>query len=136
MRSLDGLIRLARFKVEELQKQMATLDEARLSLERQIDTLEKSVPGEQVAATASREGFVAYGSYAQAVIQRKTNLRTSLDGVSGQAEHLREQLEAAFGELKKYELMEERRRAEKAAARAKRAQADLDDVAAMRRAAG
>ena len=56
-RNYGALIRLARFKVEELQKQMATLDLARADLQRQVDQLAASVPEEQVAANASKEGF-------------------------------------------------------------------------------
>lgn len=132
MRSMDALVRLARFKVEELQKQMATLDAARADLERQVSSLEASVPEEQIAANASKDGFVAYGSYAQAVIRRKQNLRASIDEVDGQASALRADLEAAFQELKKFELLEERRRAAIAAKRAKREQDELDDVANIR----
>ncbi len=129
MRSLESLIRLARFKVEELQKQMAEVDAARADLTRQIDKLAESVPEEQVAANASREGFVAYGSYAQAVIKRKENLRTSVADVDQRADALRAQLEEAFQELKKFELMEERRLAQEAAKRRKREAAQLDEIA-------
>ncbi len=133
MRSMDSLIRLARFKVEELQKQMGGLDQARADLERQIERLAASVPEEQIAANASREGFVAYGSYAQSVIKRKENLRTSISEVDAKAETLRAELEAAFAELKKFEIMEERRLAQVAAKKAKRAQDQLDDIAQVRR---
>ena len=132
MRGVTGLVRLARFKVEELQKQMADLNQARALLERQVSSLAESVPEEQVAANASRDGFVAYGSYAQAVIQRKNNLRVSIAEVDAQADALRAQLEDAFLELKKYELLEERRRAQALTAEAKRAQAQLDDIAGLR----
>ena len=67
-RSHEPLIRLARFKVEELQKQMAELDRSRQALIDQIERLEASVPEEQAVAAESKEGFLAYGSYAQAVI--------------------------------------------------------------------
>jgi flagellar export protein FliJ len=136
MRNYGALIRLARFKVEELQKQMASLDAARGDLQRQVDQLAASVPEEQIAANASKEGFVAYGSYAQAVIVRKQNLRVSIDEVDAQARKLREELERAFAELKKFEIMEERREAAALAARQKRSQAEIDDVAQRRRAAG
>lgn len=134
MRNMDALVRLARFKVEGLQAQVSELDEARARLEGQIEKLEASVPGEQVAATANRDGFVAYGSYAQSVIQRKQNLRVSIDEVDAQAVRLREELEEAFRELKKYEVLEERRAADARAERAKREQAAMDEAAS--RAAG
>ncbi len=132
MRSFESLIRLARFKVEELQKQMATLDASRADLEAKITQLEESVPEEQVAASASREGFVAYGSYAQAVIKRKQNLRASIAEVDQQADRLRADLEEAFHELKKFEHMEERRLAQRKATLRKKEQDQLDDLAQAR----
>lgn len=129
-RSHAPLIRLARFKVEELQKQMAEIDRARAALDEQIERLEESVPEEQAVASESREGFVAYGSYARSVIKRKENLRASRGEVDVQAGELRQRLETAFAELKKYELLEERRlaRIEEAARSAE--QAEMDEIGA------
>lgn len=131
-RSHEPLIRLARFKVEELQKQMAEIDRARASLNDQIARLEASVPEEQAEAAKSREGFLAYGSYAQAVIKRKENIRLSLAEVEGQADAIRSRLETAFQELKKYELLEERRLARIEDAVRSAEQAELDEIAQMR----
>jgi len=131
-RSHEPLIRLARFKVEELQKQMAELDRSKSALMNQIERLEASVPEEQAAATQSKEGYLAYGSYAQAVIKRKENIRASLDEVEAQSEALRERLAEAFQELKKYELMEERRIARAEAAFRAAEQAEMDEMAQNR----
>ena len=132
MRNFASLVKLARFKVEELQKQMGALDEARAHLESRTADLERSVPEEQVAADESREGFMAYGSYAQAVIERKNNLRASMVELDAQTAALRVQLEEAFLELKKFELMEDRRLARIAQARAKAEQDELDEIAGKR----
>lgn len=131
-RSHEPLIRLARFKVEELQKQMAELDRSRQALIDQIERLEASVPEEQAVAAESKEGFLAYGSHAQAVIKRKENIRLSLEEVDIQANALRGRLSEAFQELKKYELLEERRlaRIEKAVRAAE--QDELDEIAQVR----
>ncbi|WP_203292845.1 flagellar FliJ family protein [Maricaulis parjimensis] len=131
-RSHEPLIRLARFKVEELQKQMAELDRSRQSLIDQIERLEASVPEEQAAATEFKEGFIAYGSYAQAVIKRKENIRLSLDEVEVQADALRARLSEAFQELKKYELLEERRLARIEEAVRQAEQDELDEIAQIR----
>lgn len=128
-RSHEPLIRLARFKVEELQKQLADIDRVRTSLNDQIERLEASVPEEQAAATDNKDGYIAYGSYAQAVIKRKQNIRSSLDEVDQQADGIRERLEAAFRELKKYELLEERRVARIEDALRAEEQAELDEIA-------
>ncbi|WP_420433896.1 flagellar export protein FliJ [Hyphobacterium sp.] len=132
-RSHEPLIRLARFKVEELQKQLADIDRVRQSLTDQIERLEASVPEEQAAATQNKDGFLAYGSYAQAVIKRKQNIRASMDEVDEQANDIRERLEAAFRELKKYELLEERRVARIEEALRAEEQAEVDEIAQSRR---
>ena len=135
-RSHAPLIRLARFKVEELQKQMADIDRARQTIAEQIERLEASVPGEKAAAVESKEGYLAYGSYARSVIQRKDNLRASEREVEAQSDALRERLETAFAELKKYELLEERRLARVEDAVRAAEQAEMDEIAGrMRRAA-
>ena len=131
-RSHEPLIRLARFKVEELQKQMAELDRSRQALLNQIERLEASVPEEQAVAAESKEGFLAYGSYAQAVIKRKENIRLSLDEVDVQADALRGRLTEAFQELKKYELLEERRLARVQQALRAAEQDELDEIAQIR----
>lgn len=132
MRSFASLVKLARFKVEELQRQMAMLDDARAHLEGRSADLERSVPEEQVAANATKEGYLAYGSYAQAVIVRKENLRNSMIEIDAQTAALRVLLEDAFRELKKFELMEERRLKAIALANAKAEQAELDEIAGVR----
>lgn len=132
-RSHEPLIRLARFKVEELQKQLADIDRVRQSLTDQIERLEASVPEEQAAAAQNKDGFLAYGSYAQAVIKRKQNIRASMDEVDQQANDIRERLEAAFRELKKYELLEERRVARIEEALRAEEQAEVDEIAQNRR---
>jgi flagellar export protein FliJ len=131
-RSHEPLIRLARFKVEELQKQMAELDRSKAALTNQIERLEASVPEEQAAATQSKDGYLAYGSYAQAVIKRKDNIRASLNEVEAQSDALRERLAEAFQELKKYELLEERRVARIEQAQREAEQAELDEIASIR----
>ncbi|MEQ8435301.1 MAG: flagellar export protein FliJ [Oceanicaulis sp.] len=135
-RSHAPLIRLARFKVEELQKQMADIEQVRVSIHDQIDRLEESVPEEQAVAGESKDGYLAYGSYARSVIQRKEKLRLSLDEVDAQADGLRERLETAFGELKKFELLEERRLSRIQDALRASEQAEMDEIAGrMRRSA-
>ena len=135
-RSHAPLIKLARFKVDELQKQMAEIDRARASICEQIQRLDDSVPDEQAAAQESKEGYLAYGSYARSVLERKEKLRASQIEVDAQADALRGRLEEAYAELKKFELLEERRLARLQDAARAAEQSELDEIAGrMRRAA-
>lgn len=130
-RSHAPLIRLARFKVEELQKQMGEIERARASINDQIDRLEESVPEEQATAVENRDGYLAYGSYARSVIQRKDKLRLSLEEVDAQASELRGRLESAFADLRKYELLEERRLSRLQDALRQAEQAEMDELASQ-----
>jgi len=83
-------------------------------------------------AVESREGYLAYGSYARSVIQRKDKLRASLTNVDMEADGLRDRLEQAFGDLKKYELLEERRLSSLQDAVRMAEQAEMDEIAGQR----
>lgn len=110
----DKQIQRTRFKVGELQKRIAVLEATREDLERQIRKLSDSVPEDQVDATEHREGYVAYGSYAQSVIVRKANLRRSLDDIISQTGDIAGELRTELDALDSYERIRARRLAQQA----------------------
>ncbi len=118
--SMERGVRQTRFAIEELQKRIAVLEATREDLERQIRKLNDSVPEEQVDADATKEGFVAYGSYAQSVIARKINLRSSLEDIGSQQGNLSNELQMALEALDSFERVRARQMAMKAERRMKR----------------
>ena len=109
-----------RFQVEDLQKRVAVLEATREDLERQIRKLNESVPEDEVEANAQKDGYVAYGSYAQSVIVRKENLRRTLGDIGAQSGQLADQLKVSLDALDSFERIKARRlaaKAEKALAR-------------------
>jgi chromosome segregation ATPase len=70
--SSEKNIAKTRFVIEDLQKRIAVLEATREDLERQVRKLNDSVPEDDVAPNAQKDGYVAYGSYAQSVIAKKT----------------------------------------------------------------
>lgn len=103
-----------RFQIEDLQKRIAVLEATREDLERQIRKLNDSVPEDEVDANAQKEGYVAYGSYAQSVIARKENLRRTLSDIGAQNSQLADQLKVSLSALDSYERVKARSMAEKA----------------------
>ncbi len=118
--AMERSIRQTRFAIEDLQKRIAVLEATREDLERQIRKLNDSVPEEKVEADAEREGYVAYGSYAQSVIARKKNLRSSLDDISGQQGDMATELQMAIEALDSFERVRARQLAQQAERRMKR----------------
>jgi chromosome segregation ATPase len=116
----DKQIQRTRFRVGELQKRIAVLEATREDLERQIRKLAESVPEEEVDAKEQRDGYVAYGSYAQSVIARKGNLRRSLDDIVSQTSDIAVDLRNELDALDSYERIRARRMAQQAERRQKR----------------
>lgn len=118
--SSEKNIARTRFAIEDLQKRIAVLEATREDLERQVRKLNDSVPEDTVAPNAQKEGYVAYGSYAQSVIVRKENLRRSLGDIGEQTGSLASDLKIALDALDSFERIKARRlaaKAEKALAR-------------------
>ncbi len=112
--AMERNIRQTRFAIEDLQKRIAVLEATREDLERQIRKLVESVPEEEIEADAQKDGYVSYGSYAQSVIKRKTNLRSSLDDIMSQHLDLAGELRTALDALDSFERVRARRLASKA----------------------
>lgn len=128
-RSHESLIKLARFQVEELQRQMADVDAARDRLRTQAEKLDSDVAREKKLAETNPESATTYGAYAAAMKARKQNLLVSLADIDRQAETIRGELQDAFEQLKKYELLEQRRLTAIRAKEQAHEQAELDEIA-------
>ena len=112
--AMDKNVRQTKFQIAELQKRIAVLEATREDLERQIRKLNDSVPEDAVDADVQKEGYVAYGSYAQSVIARKENLRTTLDDIVAQTSLLSGDLRIATDALDSFERVRARQMAAKA----------------------
>lgn len=112
--SSERNIAKTKFQIEDLQKRVAVLEATREDLERQIWKLNESVPEDEVAANAQKEGYVAYGSYAQSVIARKENLRRTLEDIGAQSGQLAGQLKVSLDALDSFERVKARRLAAEA----------------------
>ena len=132
MKSRESLIRLHRFKVDEIRRRLKSLDEMRADLAKKMSDLELMMQEEQRRAAHSDLGRLAYPSFARSVVQRRENIQRSIDEVEKQASTVTEELQSAFRELKKYEIaadnVAERDRVEVA----RQVQAELDDIAMSR----
>jgi predicted nucleic acid-binding Zn-ribbon protein len=121
MSSIDKSVRQTRFAIADLQKRITVLEATRADLERQIGRLVDSVPEDSIDASAEREGYVAYGSYAQSVIARKENLRKTLSDIGDQNTDLSADLRVALDSLDSFERVRARQLALKAEKALKRA---------------
>lgn len=131
-RSRDALLRYHRWQVDEQRRRLAGLNAKRDQIIRDGEAFEAQILEEQALARHSALAGFAYSGFAGAVIDRRAEQVKALADLDNRIEEAQSDLLTAFLDLKRLEIMEDRRRetARKDAARAE--QKALDDLAAQR----
>jgi flagellar protein FliJ len=132
MRTGDTLIRLAKHKVDSVQKLIAAAEQTRAGVVQKRADLE--VRAAKEAANAARDPSLMghWTAYSRVVAGQTANLDASISGMDSQIEALRLDLQSAFEDQKKFEMLEERRLARTKLAKNKREQAFMDETALVR----
>src|SRR5437660_1482707 len=108
MKSRETLIRLKKFQVDERRRQVAQIESMISEFERISSDLEREIKVEQDRSGIHDPAHFAYPTYAKAAIQRRDNLKRSVQDLKLQLEDAKAALNEAFEEMKKVELLEER----------------------------
>mgnify|MGYP000635697881 CR=1 FL=1 len=132
MRSRKTLIQLRRFEVDERRQTVADIETMMGELRQMVVDLERQIQVEQEKAGVDDVNHFAYPTFAKAAIQRRDNLKNSVQDLESKLEEARDQLAEAFEELKKVELIEERDAERIRTQTAAREQAELDEIGLMR----
>ena len=134
MKSREALIRLHRFRVDEIRRRLKSLDDMRADLTKKMSDLETMMQEEQRRAAHSDLGRLAYPSFARSVVARRENIQRTIDGIEKQASSVTEELQAAYRELKKYEIAAENDATRDRVEYARQVQTELNDIALERHA--
>jgi len=86
----DHNIKKAQLAIDDLDKRLSVLQQVYKDLETQFIKVRSEVPENDIDMNAEKEGYVAYGSYANIIIARRTNIKHSLDTIQEQIESLLE----------------------------------------------
>jgi flagellar protein FliJ len=132
MKRRDTLMRLKRFRVDELKRRMATLDGMRADLDRKLTDLEDSVARERQRANDSDIGRLAFPSFLRSIESRRENLRNTLKEIDREREQCQGELSAAYQDLKSLELATEQQAKRVAEIEARRSQSRVDEMAIVR----
>jgi flagellar protein FliJ len=131
MKSRETLIRLKRFQVDEKRRQVVQIETMIAEFDRIAGDLDREIQIEQDRAGIHDPAHYAYPTYAKAAIARRDNLKRSADELKGQLDDAKAALGAAFEELKKVELLDERDQLRERAGEDGREQAELDRIGAV-----
>lgn len=111
MKGLKTLVRMNRLKLEDKQRQLAELEGVANGFRSQIASLEDSVSREADGPAQAPDSAHMIGDFVQAALRRKETLLQSLKEVEEQVAEIRDEVAAAFREIKRFELIMERREA-------------------------
>ncbi|HWD28086.1 MAG TPA: flagellar FliJ family protein [Rhizomicrobium sp.] len=132
MKRGDTLIRLRRFRVDEMKRRMATLDGMKADAERKLADLEDSVARERQRAGDSDIGRLAFPSFLRSIETRRENLRATLKDIERERVTAQVDLNTAFQDLKSLEFATEQQAKRAQEIEARRAQSRLDEMALVR----
>ncbi|HUJ46510.1 MAG TPA: flagellar FliJ family protein [Rhizomicrobium sp.] len=132
MKRRDTLVRLKRFRVDDLKRRLTTLDGMKTDLERKLSDLDDSVNREKQRANDSDIGRLAFPSFLRSIDSRRDNIRNSLKDLEREREQCQGDLSGAYQDLKSLELAIEQENRRVAEAEARRSQTRLDEMAIVR----
>jgi flagellar export protein FliJ len=132
MKRGDTLMRLKRFRVDDLKRRMATLDGMKSDLERKLSDLEDSVAREKQRANDSDIGRLAFPSFLRSIDSRRENLKATLKEIEREAVQAQADLTAAYQDLKSLELATEQQAKRLAEVETRRSQSRLDEMSIVR----
>ena len=128
MKSRDTLIRIQRFHVDEVRRQLADIESMVADLEAKEGDLQAQIESEQSRTGISDITHFAYSTFAKSAMDRRDNIRFTIEGLNPQIEAARDKLADAVGELKRLEILDEREDARRRLDIAKSEQRQLDEI--------
>jgi len=132
MKRQDTLLRLRRFRVDDLKRRMATLDGMKADVEKKLADLEDSVARERQRAGDTDIGRLAFPSFLRSIEERRENLRTTMKDIGRERAICQNDLTTAFQDLKSLEFANEQQEKRLAEIEARRSQSRLDEMALVR----
>ena len=132
MNRTDTLLRLKRFRVDEMKRRIAAIDAMKADLERKLTDLDDNVAREKQRAGDSDIGRLAFPSFLRSIETRRENLRTTLKEIEREYAAAQQDLTDAFQDLKSLEVATEQQAKRLAEMQSRRAQARMDEVALVR----
>lgn len=132
MTAFNSLTRVHTWILNEKQQRLAGIQELVDKMKSDLARLEAELESENQAAGASIEGTIAFPAFIAANLERRRRLRQTIAELEESVEAARDEVRAAFEEMKKYERMRDLEDQQKRDERARRDQAALDEMGTTR----
>lgn len=132
MKRRENLLRLKRFRADELKRRVTTLAAMAADLERKLADLEDTVARERQRANDSDISRLAFPSFLRAMDARRENLKATLREIGRERAQAELELANADVELKALEVAAEQETRRVAEIQSRRSRMRLDELALSR----
>ncbi len=132
MNRTDTLLRLKRFRVDEMKRRLAAIKAMQADVEKKLRDLNDNVARERQRAGDSDIGRLAFPTFLRSIETRRENLQATLKNIAREHASAMNELTDAFQDLKSLEVAVEQQAHRLAEMAARRGQARLDEVALVR----
>lgn len=131
MKTLDTLIRLHKRTLDELRRNMVSLENQKSQLQQAIINMQKELDKEMVLASKQPEMANFFGEFAKRIRNRQDNLRQEISALDVKITALNKEIFEAFTELKKYEVAKENAKQRMREEEKRKETLVLDEIAAQ-----
>lgn len=128
MKGLGNLIRLHKQKLDERRRKLGQLQAVAAGFVNQAAALERDANQEAEKAGDNPESVQAIGAFVQATLMRRDALKQSLADIQVEIDAMQTEISDAFSEVKRFEVVEERREIQALRARQRRDRKVEDDI--------
>jgi len=132
MKQNDTVLRLKRFRVDEMQRRITSIDAMKAEIERNLTDMDENVAHEKQRAGNSAIGRLAFLSFLRSIEMRRENLRTTLKEIEPEYAAAQVHLSIAIKDLQSLEVATEQQVGRLNKMQARRSQARLDEIAQVK----
>jgi flagellar export protein FliJ len=132
MKSLKTLIKLRKDEVDKRRKELAEIEMRQAKLQHEHDNLGKRIDEEVIAAREFPDQAITFAAYLKRTKLRMEDLLRNIIMLQQVIDKKRDELQAAFGEQKKLEIVLDRKIEEEKFSANKREQLKMDEIAARK----
>ena len=129
MKSLKTLIKLAKDEVDKRRKELAEIEARQQKLMEEHANISVQIKKEGEAVKEFPECAITYAKFLQKSLKRQEDIMRTIKQLQLAADKKRQELQEAFGEQKKLEIVLERKIEEQYKAQLKHEQLQLDEIA-------
>lgn len=132
MSALNSLARVHTWALNEKRQKLAGLEQLVERMRLDLQRLDDDLVRERLAAAGSLEGTIAFPAFIAAALERRRRLRQSIADLERATETARDEVHAAFQEVKKYELARDTHQRKEQEERSRHERIALDDLGVSR----